>query len=190
MQTSLDDLFTPAATIKKDEIAQFLFSLDQNTALLTIEHIFMLLASWWQEYGWPHELLSIVCKKLDIDRRIAEIYLRYPTVISMMERLRGGQSVRQVKCSLLMTEQGRLWWHALLVMKVLYKCDGRIAHSRLLRWLGHRANRDEIRSALDKLRDSGILETYFIEGADSLRPVTWYRLRPVCDPRLQNQLSF
>ena len=61
-------------------------------------------------------------------------------------------------------------WHALLIIRVLLKCDGAFSHVRLVRWLSHRADARPLRQALECLRGAGIAQTFHVNGSDPLRP--------------------
>jgi hypothetical protein len=142
----------------------------------TVEEIFRCLQCWWQEVGPSNTLQNAVCEKLLIDQRVFTIYRQCPSLVDMMESLRKGVPIRRARERWRLTEEDRRWWTALLVVRVLLKTGGVIAHVRLIRWLGHRADATQIRSALALLREVGLLETYPIKGTDPLRPVTWHRL--------------
>lgn len=141
-----------------------------------VEEIFGCLRCWWEEIGPSKALLSAVCKKFLIDQQVFTIYRHCPGLVDMMESLRKGEPIRRTRERWRLTEEDRRWWTALLVVRVLLKAGGVIGHVRLLRWLGHRADASQIRSALTLLREAGLLDTYQIKGTDPLRPVTWHRL--------------
>lgn len=141
-----------------------------------VEELFRFLRCWWQEVGPSDTLQNAVCEKLRIDHRVFAIYRHCPALIEMMEVLRKGEPIRRVREHWAFSEGARTWWYALLVIRVLLKCDGLILHSRLLRWLGHRADAQRIRESLASLREAGLLDTYQVKGTDPLRPVTWHRL--------------
>lgn len=144
--------------------------LPQATPLL-----FEALAAWGRERGPSIELLDAVCDKLGIDRAVGSLYLHCPDLIPAMERLRQGEKVHNVKVSLALSAEGRRWWHALLIVGVLWRRGGAVDHVRLVRWLAHRAVAEEIRSALAYLRDHALLETFHAPGRDPVRPVTWHK---------------
>lgn len=156
------------------EVLDLLSGLDQKTAYASTEDIVDVLRSWVTEYGESRELLEAVCQKLSVDRATIEVYLRCPQLIPLMEPLRKGEPIKKLKIT--MSEEGRRWWYALLVMEVLRKCDGLISHVRLLRWLSHRLDAGRIRTTLELLREARLVETYQVKGNDPLRPVTWHRL--------------
>jgi hypothetical protein len=159
---------------RKNEFIDTLDAINPKTALQNAPLIFDVLRAWWAEYGESKELMEAACHKLSLDRTAGEIYLRCPEIIPVMERLRNGESIRKLKIT--MSADGRCWWHALLIMDVLRKSSGVIPHVRLVRWLGHRADAGQVRAALALLRDSGLIETYYVKGNDPVRPVTWHRL--------------
>ena len=159
---------------RRREALSVINRLDQRTALMGIGEIFDVLRAWWAEYGESKKLIDAACVKLSLDRTAGQIYLRCPELIPVMERLRHGEPVSRLKVT--MSEEGRRWWHALLVVDVLRKCSGVISHVRLVRWLGHRADAGQVRAALGLLREAGLVETYHVKANDPLRAVTWHRL--------------
>ena len=161
---------------RKQEVLETFNSLDIKAARLGISLIFDVLRDWWAEYGPSKELLEAACHKLDLDLAVGMIYLQCPELISMMEALRRGVPVRRVKAALSLSDEARQWWHALLIVRVLLKCGGVVSHTRLLRWLGRRADTLRIREALDLLKKAKLVETYHVKGRDPFRPVTWHRL--------------
>lgn len=158
----------------KQEILNTLTSLNQDIALIAIDEIVDVLRSWRTEYGESKELMEIACRKLSLDKPTVQIYIRCPQLIPVMEALRKGEPVRKLKVT--MTEEGRCWWYALLILQVLSKCDGLLSHVRLVRWLSHRADAGQLRQALEYLRSSGIVDTFQVKGTDPLRPTTWHRV--------------
>ena len=134
-----------------------------------IGEIFDVLRAWWAEYGESKKLIDAACVKLSLDRTAGQIYLRCPELIPVMERLRHGEPVSRLKVT--MSEEGRRWWHALLVVDVLRKCSGVISHVRLVRWLGHRADAVQViqgmtGAGLDvKLQDAyGFIINHYASG--------------------------
>lgn len=161
---------------REQELLAIIGEIDWSNSRMAAE-LFQVLQSWWQELGPSRRLLSAVCEKLLIDERVFTIYRHCPTLVGIMETLRKGEPIRRVREHWAFSEEGRCWWHALLVIRVLLKCDEPILHSRLLRWLGHRADARQIRAALVLLRESGLVETFQIGGSDPIRPITWHRLK-------------
>lgn len=137
--------------------------------------LFEFLAAWWRERGPCIELLDAVCNKLGTDRAVGGVYMRCPELIPVMERLRQGERVHNVKVSLALSAEGRRWWHSLLIVGVLCRRGGVVDHVRLVRHLAHRAVAEEIRAALAYLRDHSLLETFQTPGRDPVRPVTWHK---------------
>lgn len=156
------------------EVLDLLSGLDQKIAYVSTENIIDVLRSWLTEYGESKELLEAVCQKLSVDRATIEVYLHCPQLIPVMERLRKGEPVRKLKVT--MSEEGRQWWAALLIVQVLLKCNGLVSHARLLRWLGHKADCQQIRNGLALLNENSVVHTLKVAGNDIFRPVTWYRL--------------
>jgi hypothetical protein len=138
--------------------------------------LFQVLQSWWQEIGPSNTLQNAVCKKLLIDERVFTIYRHCPALIEMMESLRKGEPIRRVREHWDFSPEARRWWHALLIIRVLLKCDGALSHVRLVRWLSHHAVAGQLRQALEYLHGAGIVETFYVTGTDPLRPMTWYRM--------------
>ncbi len=162
-------------TERECEVLALIEKLD-STNLGIVAELFRFLKAWWAELGESSSLRDAVCRKLGIDDRVFTVYRQCPELIDMMEALRRGEPIRQAKRRWVLTEEARRWWTALLVVRVLLKNAGVIAHVRLLRWLGHQADAERIRNALALLRDAGLVETYQVKGNDPFRPVTWHRL--------------
>jgi hypothetical protein len=120
--------------------------------------------------------MHVVCEKMAIDPVIFTIYRQCSALIAFMESLRKGEPIRRVKVKLALSEEARRWWVALLVVRVLVKCDGLIVHSRLLRWIGHQANSQQVATAVALLNEEGVVQTFKINGTDPFRPITWHRL--------------
>ena len=160
---------------RKQDVLDTITSLEPKAALQAVDEIFEVLRAWWAEQGESKDLMETACAKLSLDPVVGAIYLKCPLLILPMEHLRRGVPVQRVKVVLAMSEEARQWWYALLVVRVLLKCDGVVPHSRLLRWLGHRADRSRIRGALNLLREAGLVETYQVKGRDPFRPVMWHR---------------
>lgn len=146
------------------------------TSPTMITELFQFLRDWWTELGEPKTVVRSVCQKLQFDERIFTIYRQCPALVVVMERLRRGEPIRRVRVDWSFTPDARRWWHALLILRVLLKCDGVLSHVRLVRWLSHRADAGQLRQALVYLCESGIVETFHINGTDPLRPVTWHRM--------------
>lgn len=164
---------------RRQEFLSLIQNLEPNSSPTLIRAYFETLAVWKEEHEEPTDLIDAVCKKLLLDNSTGQIYLRCPQLIPMMEPLRRGEPIRKLKIT--MSEEGRRWWYALLVMDVLKKCGGVISHVRLIRWLSHRVNGGQIRTTLELLREARLVETYQVKGNDPLRPVTWHRMLGV-DP--------
>ncbi len=143
-----------------------------------VAELFSVLEDWWTEREESKALLKVVCEKMAIDPIVFQIYRNCPPLIYLMEPLRKGASVRTVKNRFAMSEDARGWWDALLVMRVLLKCNGMIPHSRLLRWLSHQLDSQRVRSAIALLRQVGLVETFTVKGNDPMRPIAWHRLNP------------
>jgi hypothetical protein len=173
-RTALQDV----QTHRRQEFLDILNSLESQGHYF-VEPIFEVLRAWQQEYGEPKELVEAACQKLSLDPVVGAIYLKCPGLILPMEHLRRGVPVQRVKVVLAMSEEARRWWYALLVVRVLLKCDGVVSHARLLRWLGHRADRLRIRDAVDLLCEAKLVETYQVKGRDPFRPVMWHRFKLV-----------
>lgn len=175
LDTPISSFNSPTEQEREKEFLTLLAQVHDPTPRL-VEEIFRCLRCWWGEIGPSNALLSAVCKKFLIDQQVFTIYRQCPGLIGIMENLRKGEPIRRVREHWAFSEEGRCWWHALLVIRVLLKCDGPILHSRLLRWLGHRADAGQIRTALELLRESGLVETFQVNGTDPLRPITWHQL--------------
>ena len=126
-----------AETSRKHEVLDTINSLEPKAALLAVSEIFDVIRAWWAEQGESKELLDAACTKLSLDPVVGAIYLKCPELILPMEHLRRGVPVQRVKVILAMSEEARRWWYALLVVRVLLKCNGVVSHARLLRWLDY-----------------------------------------------------
>ena len=160
---------------QEQEILAIIGEIDWSNSRM-VEMLFQVLKDWWAERGESRPVMNVVCEKMQIDPVVFSIYRQCSALIAFMEPLRKGEPVRRVKVRLALSEAARCWWVALLVVRVLLKCDGPILHSRLLRWLGHQADAGQIRVALALLRESGLVETFQVNGTDPVRPITWHRL--------------
>lgn len=160
---------------QEQELLDLIGEIDWSNSHMAAE-LFQVLQSWWQERGPSRKLLSAVCEKLFIDERVFTIYRHCPALVAIMETLRKGEPIRRVREHWDFSEEGRRWWVALLIVRVLLKCDGPILHARLLRWLGHKADCQQIRAGLALLNESGVVHTFKVGGNDPLRPITWHRL--------------
>jgi hypothetical protein len=160
---------------QEQELLAVIGEIDWSNSRMVVE-LFHVLKDWWAERGESRPVMHVVCEKMAIDPVVFAIYRQCSALITFMEPLRRGEPVRSVRVRLAMSEEARRWWVALLVVRVLMKCDGLILHSRLLRWLGHQADAGQIRAALELLRESGLVETFQVSGTDPVRPITWHRL--------------
>ena len=171
----MDETLPVPGTEREREVLALIEKLDASNMSIVAE-LFRFLKVWRAEMGESKVLLNAVCLKFGIDDRVFAIYRQSPEMIAMMEALRRGEPIRQARRRWMLTEEARRWWMALLVVRVLLKNAGVIAHVRLIRWLGHQANAGQVRDALTLLRDAGLVDTYQVKGTDPLRPVTWHRL--------------
>ena len=167
---------TASSTEKQERDVLELIEQADVTSLVLITELFQFLKDWWTEMGEPKAVLDAVCRKLKIDQRIFTIYRHCPALVVVMERLRKGEPIRRVRADWAFSPEARRWWHALLILRVLLKCDGVLSHVRLVRWLSHRAEAGQLHQALEYLRDAGIVETFHVTGTDPLRPITWHRM--------------
>jgi hypothetical protein len=176
--TVSNDCWTTGVTSRKTEFLDLMRVMDDKTASFSISLIFDVLRSWEDEYGRDSlmELMEAACQRVGIDSEVGRIYIICPKLIEPMEALRTGKTIRQVRDLLAISEEGHQWWHAVLVIRTLLKCDGTISHVRLLRWLGHKADRGQVRAALENLRNAGVVESFQTKGNDPLRPRMWHRL--------------
>ncbi len=162
---------------KEQEVLGVINAMDEQTARRGVDLIFDVLRAWEVDYGKvSDELLEAACCKLSIDPRVGMIYVRCAGLILPMEALRRGVPVQRVKVAYAMSEESRRWWHALLIVRVLLKCGGKIEQVRLMRWLAHRMTSQELRAALALLREHRLVETSPVKSTDPLRPRTYHRL--------------
>jgi hypothetical protein len=159
---------------QRNEFLSLVQSLETNSSPNMIKLYFETLGEWKIKYGDQKDLLEAVCRKILLDKSVGQIYLCCPELIPLMERLRKGEPIRKLKIT--MSEESRRWWYALLIVRVLLKCGRVLSHIRLVRWLSHRADARQLREGLEYLRNSGIVETFHVNGSDPIRPITWHRL--------------
>ena len=160
---------------REQELLATIGEIDWSNSSMVAE-LFHVLKVWWTERGESRPVMHVVCEKMAIDPVVFAIYRQCSALIAFMEPLRNGEPVSSVRVRLAMSEEARRWWVALLVVRVLLKCEGLIVHSRLLRWLGHQASSQQVRAAVTLLNEEGVLQTFKVNGTDPLRTITWHRL--------------
>ena len=161
-------------------------NIHDQLASLAAPDVFDLLRAWETEYGKvADDLMAAASNKISVDQQVGQIYFRCRELIVPMEALRRGVPVQRVKVAYAMSEEGRRWWHALHIVRVLLKCGGKIEQVRLMRWLAHRMTSQELRAALALLREHRLVETSPVKSTDPLRPRTYHRLSAALQAAVQ-----
>ena len=139
-------------------------------------HLFTLVGQYWTEYGHDQELLVVVARKTGVPLPIAHLYTAYP-LMSMFERWRRREPLK-IKDALASTDSEELqaWIIALSIYHTIFKHDGTLGHSALLRQLDHQVEAQEVKQALALLREASLIESFDEPGKQPWRPIVHHRI--------------
>ena len=138
--------------------------------------MFRSVALYWSERVVDYELLEAVARTTGVPLPIARLYVAYPPV-SVYERWRRREPLK-IKDALASTESEELhvWIIALSIYHTIFKHDGTLGHSALLRQLDHQVEAQEVKQALALLREASLIESFDEPGKQPWRPIVHHRI--------------